>query len=64
MTIRSAIIAGKLFRRTLETAPVDRRSLFEMLGCVDDVLAALREYATNEEEPVNPPSLPPPSPPS
>lgn len=42
--MNAAIIAGLLFRQTLERLPIDMRALGEMLGCVDDVIAALREY--------------------
>jgi len=39
-----AIMAGLLFRHTLERLPVDPRARVEMLACVDDVVTALREY--------------------
>lgn len=42
--MQSAIVAGLLFRHTLERLPIDVRALSEMLGCVDDVVTALREY--------------------
>lgn len=42
--MRSAIIAGLMFRHALERLPLDCRTLGEMLGCVDDVVTALREY--------------------
>lgn len=34
--MNAAIIAGLLFRQTLERLPIDMRALGEMLGCVDD----------------------------
>ena len=42
--MQSAIIAGLMFRHALERLPIDGRALSEMLGCVDDVVEALREY--------------------
>ena len=42
--MQHAIIAGLVFRRTLERLAVDPRALGEMLGCVDDVIEALRDY--------------------
>ena len=42
--MQSAIVAGLVFRRALERLAVDPRALSEMLGCVDDVVTALREY--------------------
>ena len=41
--MQSAIVAGKLFRHTLERLPLDRRILADMLAAVDDLLAALTD---------------------
>jgi hypothetical protein len=42
--MQTAIIAGLMFRHALERLPLDMRALSEMLGCVDDIVTALREY--------------------
>ena len=42
--MQSAIGAGLLFRHSLELLILDTRVLAEMVGCVDDVVQALREY--------------------
>lgn len=41
--MQSAIVAGKLFRHTIERLPLDRRILADMLAAVDDLLAALTD---------------------
>ncbi len=41
--MQSAIVAGKLFRHTLERLPLDLRILADMLAAVDDLLAALTD---------------------
>lgn len=42
--MQTAIIAGLVFRHALERLVIDARALGEMLGCVDDVIEALRGY--------------------
>ena len=48
--MQSAIVAGKLFRHTIERLPLDRRILADMLAAVDDLLAALTDIDTEVQQ--------------
>ncbi len=48
--MRKAVVAGRAFRAALLALPLDARTLTDMLAALDDLLAALEEMRTENNQ--------------